>query len=39
MQTIHFRQDQLTASDYLLADGIRWIRQYPRANPAEGLLG
>jgi phenylpropionate dioxygenase-like ring-hydroxylating dioxygenase large terminal subunit len=38
MQTIRFRQDHLTASDRLLAEGIRWIRSYPRANPAESLL-
>jgi phenylpropionate dioxygenase-like ring-hydroxylating dioxygenase large terminal subunit len=38
MRTIHFRQDQLTASDRLLAQGIRWIRAYPRANPAAALL-
>jgi len=38
MRTIHFRQDQLTNSDRLLAEGIRWIRAYPRANPAESLL-
>jgi nitrite reductase/ring-hydroxylating ferredoxin subunit len=38
MQTIHFRQDHLTASDRLLAEGIRWIRAYPRANPAGALL-
>jgi phenylpropionate dioxygenase-like ring-hydroxylating dioxygenase large terminal subunit len=38
MRTIHFRQDQLTASDRLLAEGMRWIRAYPRANPAADLL-
>jgi phenylpropionate dioxygenase-like ring-hydroxylating dioxygenase large terminal subunit len=38
MKTIHFRQDLLTASDRLLAEGIRWIRAFPRANPAESLL-
>jgi phenylpropionate dioxygenase-like ring-hydroxylating dioxygenase large terminal subunit len=38
MRTIRFRQDQLTASDRLLAEGIRWIRNFPRANPAEALL-
>lgn len=38
MKTIHFRQDQLTASDRLLAEGIRWVRQFPRANPAQHLL-
>ena len=38
MRTIHFSQDQLTASDRLLVEGIRWVRAYPRANPAEALL-
>jgi hypothetical protein len=38
MRTIRFRQDQLTASDRLLAEGIRWVRAYPRANPAEPLM-
>jgi phenylpropionate dioxygenase-like ring-hydroxylating dioxygenase large terminal subunit len=38
MRTIRFRQDQLTASDRLLVEGIRWIRGYPRANPAEALI-
>jgi phenylpropionate dioxygenase-like ring-hydroxylating dioxygenase large terminal subunit len=38
MRTLHFSQDQLTASDRLLAEGIRWVRAYPRANPAEALL-
>jgi phenylpropionate dioxygenase-like ring-hydroxylating dioxygenase large terminal subunit len=38
MRTIHFSQDQLTASDRLMVEGIGWVRAYPRANPAEGLL-
>jgi phenylpropionate dioxygenase-like ring-hydroxylating dioxygenase large terminal subunit len=38
MKTIHFREDHLTASDRLLAEGIRWIRRYPRSNPAEARL-
>jgi hypothetical protein len=38
MRTIRFRQDLLTASDKLLAEGMRWIRNYPRSNAAAGLL-
>jgi hypothetical protein len=38
MRTIRFRQDLLTASDKLLAEGMRWIRNFPRCNAAAGLL-
>jgi phenylpropionate dioxygenase-like ring-hydroxylating dioxygenase large terminal subunit len=38
MRTIRFSQDLLTSSDQLLAEGIRWIRNYPRAEPAAGLM-
>jgi phenylpropionate dioxygenase-like ring-hydroxylating dioxygenase large terminal subunit len=38
MNTIHFREDVLLGADRLLARFLKYLRGYPRANPAEEFL-
>jgi hypothetical protein len=39
MTTVHFREDLLLPADRALTRFLRYVRSFPRANPARDFLG